>query len=535
MMQPLLGVGSALVIGLTVAGQIFALQCHQDAALGIPLIRVGWWAIYPPWGIVTWAWAWGATTGITPWRFSLLGGGVAALFVLSQLARKPSRPSGQAHWATKRELRHAECVGTPGSGVVLGKRGRTMLRYHGEGHCFFIGRTGGGKTATLISTLLESPAALVAYDPTDSVFPHTAGYRATLGPVLRFAPFDAHTDCHNPLSLIRLGTDDEFADAELVAQYHIEPESSHASDATSKHFQDLAMMVTTGTMLYGLHSGLATTGAALNDLVTRTTWPDLVTVLQHDPHPAVQQAGDLASRPGKDELGSLQTTLARAFRLYMDPRIAHVTSHSSYPLTTLREADAPASIYVTVPFAHLRRLRPLLRLFFCQVIEQMTAHVDGWKHPLLFAIDEVTSLDRLDILSEALDFVRKYQIRLLVCTPSMERLIAKYGQHHNWLEGSYIQLVLGLNDERVAERFSKRVGTHKVTQRRVTRQAGGQQSTTEEVRNEPLLSPTGLVQLPQDSVLVLAGKHSLVASQTRFFDHEPWRTRSQLPLPGRTP
>jgi type IV secretion system protein VirD4 len=527
-----------MALGLTVATQIFALQARQDPALGFPLSRHGWLILYPPWGIIVWAWQWGSLTGWGPWKLATLGGLGSAALVLSQVRIRPPRKSRQAHWATSRELRQAQCRGKEGSGVVLGKRGRRILRYTGPGHTLVIGQVRSGKTAGFaIPNLLEWPGTIIAYDPKSELRALTEGYRTTMSRVLNLAPLDPHTDGYNLLQAVRLKTDDEIRDVDLIAGTLTNPDGKKNREDATEHFQELVNQFFRGVMLYGLYSGLAMTCPALNDLITRTRWGDLVTVLQHQDHPEMQRAGEVTSRIVDRELGSLQTTAARALSLFSDPRIAGMTSRNDVPLTALREEDTPCTVYLSAPFTDLARLRPLVRIMVTQMLGHCTTRLTGWRHKVLVLIDEMPSLGHMTLLSDGLNYLAGYGVQLALMSPSMEELIHLYGPHHNFLEACRVQAIFGLSDERVAERVSKRIGNHERTIRRITRQHGGRGglSISEDTRQEPLISPTGVLQLPEQSVLLSIGRHSLVADQARYYQHPLWRRRSQLPLPERTP
>jgi type IV secretion system protein VirD4 len=359
----------------------------------------------------------------------------------------------------------------------------------------------------------------------------SAGYRATLGKVVALAPFEAYTDHYNPWASIRVGTNDEYGDAELLAHYLTNPEDRENVDETSRHFQNLANQVVAGVFLYGLHSGLATTGAAFDALLTQTRWDALLTVMHNFPHPLVQRAAGVASMPGDRELGSLKTTLANALRIFADPRIERFTEKSTFRLTDLREQPQPCTVYVTIPFAQGKRLRPLARLLYAQMLTYCTARVSGWQHPLLAILEEFPSLGRFEFATDLLNTARESGTQLVIITPSMEELIDTYGVHHNFLEGCRIQAVFGLSDAAVAKKFSGRVGTVTRTVTRTTKQAKGGTSKTEDTKEEDLLSPTALLQLGEREVLVLAGRYKRVLTQARYYEHRVWNQRSRM-APG---
>jgi type IV secretion system protein VirD4 len=426
-----------------------------------------------------------------------------------------------------------------------------ICHYHGDGHIYVVAATGTGKTAAIVyptllagqpgerhrSMILNDPKGALywAYNDARREWRGTAGYRATLGKVVLLAPFHTDTDFYNPWDSIRVGTDDEYGDAEILAHYLTNPEDKENLDETSRHFQSLANQVVAGIFLYGLHERMATTGSEFDALVTQTPWDDLLTVMEAHPHPLVRRAAGVARMPGDRELGSLKTTLANALRIFADPRIARFTARSTFALTDLREQEQPCTVYVTIPFGQGKRLRPLARLLYAQMLTYCTAHVGGWRHNVLALLEEFPSLGRFEFASDLLNYAREAGMQLCLITPSMEELIDTYGSHNNFLEGCRVQVVFGLTDAGVAKKFAGRVGTVTHTVKRVTQQARGGRSITTDTKEQDLLSPTALLQLGEREVLVLVGRYKRILEQSRYYEHAVWDARSRMAPPERRP
>lgn len=427
----------------------------------------------------------------------------------------------------------------------------TTCHYGGDGHLLIVAGTGTGKTACVVfptllagqpqdrhrSMVVNDPKGTLywAYNEASQSWRGTAGYRATMGKAVLLAPFHQDTDTYNPWDSIRLGTDDEYGDAELLAHYLTNPEDTESHNETSRHFQSLANQVVAGIFLYGLHDQIAFTGAEFDALITQTPWDDLLTAMEQHEHPLVQRAAGVARMPGDRELGSLKTTLANAMRIFADPRIAKFTKQSTFHLTDLREQEAPCTVYVTIPFGQGKRLRPLARLLYAQMLTYCTARVSGWRHPLLAILEEFPSLGRFEFASDLLNYARETGTQLCLITPSMEEVIDTYGTHSNFLEGCRVQLVFGLTDAGVARKFAERVGTVSQPVERVTTQARGGRSITREMKEQDLLSRTALMELGEREVLLLAGRYKRILQQQRYYEQPVWDARSRLAPPARRP
>jgi type IV secretion system protein VirD4 len=540
----LLLVSNAILTGLFLATEVFAYTVRLDASLGAPWWRHGSLAVYAPWSILLWAWQWG---WIAPKAFQGPGGLgllVTGIILLKAWPRQRTPRKVQAHWATRAELRKAELLGEPGSGVVLGTIGSTVLRYSGPGHLLVEAGTQTGKTSSIVKpTAFEFEGSMILHDPKGGLYQwllpdrrrwaNSAGYRNTLGKVVLLAPLQEDTDCFNLWDTVRIGTDDAYRDAQLISMYLANPEGRVTTDSTSQHFTDLVNLFMPGVFLYGLQTGLATTGAQFNDLVNGSEWADVLTVMKAYPDPLVHNAALLGAAPGDNDAGSLKTSLARALSIFNDPRIARMTSRSTFALQDLREADKPCTVYLSVPFNDQERLRVLTVLFLRLMLDHCTSRLTGWKHRMLFVGEEFPSLKRCDFISHGLNHAAEFGLQYLLITPSMQALEDVYGRYHNFWEGCRVQVAFGLSDARVARGVSDSLGTREEKHFRVTTQKGGRHSTSEDVKDEPLLNVTGLLDLDEREMLVKAGRYKRVVQQSRYYEHPLWERRSRLPMPQR--
>jgi type IV secretion system protein VirD4 len=530
----------AVALGLSASTQAFAYLMYLAPTLGPPLWRAGWLAYYAPWRIVLWVYWWGAQAPSAFVLPAILGLASAGVTLYQGLPKRPT--AGQAHWATEQELHEAECRAR--HGIVLGWTGRLwwkrLICYGGPLHCFFVGRTGGGKTNTLTSTLYLYQHSVLLNDPKNQLYTRTAGYRATLGEVVRFAPTEAVTAGYNFWDRIDPTSEEAFREVELLSHYLLEKEENAKQSTAGLLFEGLARQFLNGLSLYGLTTGIATCGADFNDLVTLADWDTLCDAMAAHPHPLVQKAGKLGAKGKKGEVqDSLRITLERALAIFNDPRVAAMTRTTTFPLPRLREAARPCTLYWHVPFRDQARLRRLTRLFFHQALDYCTqepfllerkATRRTPAHPLLFVTEELPSLGYFPMATEGLDYVRDYGIQMLILTPSMQKLIAEYGAHHNFLEGTYIQAVFGVSHTKTAREFADSIGEHDVRRVRTTTQRG-KRSRTIETHKEALMDATGIRKLRKGKVLLLLGEHQLVAAQAPYYTHGPWSRESQRPVP----
>ena len=89
------------------------------------------------------------------------------------------------------------------------------------------------------------------------------------------------------------------------------------------------------------------------------------------------------------------------------------------------------SVYVRIPPNRLANARPLLNLFFSQIVSLNTQHLPEQdptlKHQCLLVNDEFTAIGRVGVITTAAAFLAGYNLRLLTVVQAMSQLDAVYG------------------------------------------------------------------------------------------------------------
>jgi len=433
--------------------------------------------------------------------------------------------AAHAHWSTRRQLRQAGLYAT--EGLILGTAHGRLVRHNGPEHALVVASTQSGKTANFVyPNLLTWRQSMLVHDPKEELFAETAAWRSTFSQVVQLAPASSLSHHYNPLDAIRLGTEQEIRDVQLLSEALTDPEGQGGDkrSGASQHFSEMAAEAMGGLILYGLYTQRARSLGALNALLTATPFKALLAAMKGYPHAGIQRAAAvLTQTDGRDESSGIFSTTSRTLRLYTDPLLARMTDTSDFTVRDLRERVRPMSLYLSISFGDQERLRGWTRLVLRQVLDYCVSRKEGWTHRLLAMIDEVPGLKRLNILTDGLNYFAGYGVQLALITPSMKELVDTYGANHNFLEGCKIQIVFGMHDAKVAEIFSARVGHTEVTK---TRQMG-RQRVREQVK-EALLSPTALMELPGDCALVIVGRDKVIAKKTYYKANAAWAARSRM-------
>jgi type IV secretion system protein VirD4 len=530
-----------LLLSSQVGTQVAAWQYRHAPALG-PRLTVARYAVYPAYGLYQWTYGLLRITGTqafdTRLRLAWTAWGLTLFFGLVGLQKRQrhTRARPVTRWATRRSLRKAGLLGP--HGVVLGRVGRTVVRDDADTHTLVVGPTRSGKGEnTVLPTLLSWTGGALVYDPKGELFPQTAGWRQTFSQVIRCNPTNLMAQGCDLLEHITVNSPTEHRDTDALMTRLADPDGTAADTETptGKHFRELTITVGQGLVMYALRGG-HTTLPAIAQLLYGTPLADLAAGMMQTPHAVIQSAGRALDGMDDQQLWGLLTTVQRAFKPFLDPGVARLVSRTDFALRTLRTGDRPVTVYYTVPFAHQEQYRGVTRLFFHTLFDAALADLTGWRHRLLVLLDEVTTLRRFPLLIDGFDFAAGYGIKMLLLTPSLNRIAAVHGPYHNFFEGAQTRLIFPPNTRRMATQLAPEAGEHLVTRARTNQQVGKplhpNTSVSTEETWEPLLSATALAQMPRNKVLLLTGETPpAMLTKIRAWKERPWRNR-RGPLTG---
>lgn len=382
------GTAAALAALLTasVATQFIAAVFDYQAALGSPLAQIGETPLYAPWSVFVWSrdWADGFPKPFAIAHLILVGWFAGVVIVAAAAFRGQLRlkPFGQGEWGTFKDAEEAGLFAK--GGTALGKLDGEILCYDGPEHQLLIGASRSGKgRGHVVPTLLTWSGSAVVLDVKGELafgderhgFPGTAGFRATLGPCLYFAPTRVESACYNPFFEVRRG-ENEVRDVQNIVEAIVNPHGEiHGAEA---FWNNSGKNLLTGLVLHVLYAeplqrkNLATVREKLRDL--DTTAQEMRTTLhrrnpeinQPEVHPEVLHAAE-SYLAGEERLRSgIKATAESFLGLFADPLVAEKTATSDFRIADLMCSDKPVTLFLQPPPSDVERLMPLMRLVLNQ-------------------------------------------------------------------------------------------------------------------------------------------------------------------------
>ena len=492
-----------------------------------------------------------------PW---LAAAGAAAtavllLLLLGRLARSgwPERRRplhGETRWARRRELVAAGFyAGAGGLYVGRDRRGR-VLRFGGPEHvaCYAPTRSGKGVGLVIPNALLYE-ASLVCLDVKKETWAATAGIRAAAGQrVVLFDPLapDGRTARYNPFSYVRRGTLDAFEDIQRIAQMvfpHAGGDQQFWTDAARSAFTGAAGFLAETPELpltFGEVLRLLSSVDGARSMIER------IEARRRRGRPyteATVKALEDYLKGSPDLVNSIRKTITARLSLWFNPRIDAATAASDFDLRTLR--TALHAVYIGVTPDNIARLRPLLALFFQQLIDltvrTLPQHDPSARHQVLLLLDEFPLLGPMPVLADAFAYVAGYDMRLMLILQSKAQLRDRdlYGPDKAAaiLDNCALEVVFGTKDLALCEELSARLGYDTVegSSRSGPRFWRGfrrdRLTRTDTDQRRALLLPQEIARLtPRDAILLRPGMYPIRARRIRHFE-DPTFTRLLRPPP----
>ncbi len=509
--------------------------------------------------------------------------GIVALGALAFSSARRRRPKknaglhGSARFMTAAEVNRTGLLDGTG-GVYLGgfrdRRGWTRyLRDDSSEHVIVIAPTRSGKgVGPILMSLLSWAASALIYDEKRELWELTSGWREKYAGnrVFRWEPAAAFgSAAFNFLDEVRLGTAHDVADAQNIAQCLIDYQG-HGIDALD-HWQKTSMGLLAGCILHALYreraagrrASLADVAADLsgNDGETAKLWEAMRDNkhLGTRAHSVVSGAGRSQIERADRERASVLSTLNTYLMLFADPIVRANTSRSDFTLHELADHDKPVSVYIVTPGSDKERLRPLVRLFLSMAMRHLMSAelkfmngrpLDAHKHRLLFMLDEMPSLGRMELVEGMLARGAGYGIKAMVICQAHEQLTATYGPSQGVVANCRTRVIFAPNDYPTAKWVSDLCGQSTAFAEHImeTGHRFGMiknfTRTYQEVAR-PLLLPdevltlkkpvrdtSGNIHAPGEILILIGGERPIRADQIFYWQHEEFARRAAVPPPS---
>ena len=248
---------------------------------------------------------------------------------------------------------------------------------------------------------------------------------------------------------------------------------------------------------------------------------------------------DLAYFAGCEDrqLSSVVSTMMSNLHVIADPNVQEVTDRSDFVMEDFVQGVKdengkvhPMSLYICVSLSSMKRLMPLIRMFYEQAITLLTRDLRKNPYKLLLVFDEFYQMGRMDIVEKTLSISAGYGVLCAVVIQSYDQLQKLYPSEATFTDNFAYQVILRVNEQKTCEKVSAMRGEETKRHKKMgtsgnvysigtnsasfnTEQMGRELMTAEEVRT-----------MPDDDCLIFAsGKHPYKARKIRYYIDDRFR------------
>ncbi len=228
-------------------------------------------------------------------------------------------------------------------------------------------------------------------------------------------------------------------------------------------------------------------------------------------HRSVLELTQLANTPDK-ERGSILSTILAGLSIFRNSAVRNRTSHSDFHFSDLRglvdPRDGkikPVTVYLSINMVDAQALNPITAIFIELMTNFLLANApkqmrDGRElgpYPVLFVLDEMPKMQKLDAVIQGPDLGRGQQVSYLIIGQDLHQIQEKYGADAaaTIISTTAAKVVLRQNDPDTAKRFSDMMG-YKM---KIKTDKDGKESTSEEL----LYTPMDIMRLADNKQLVI--------------------------------
>jgi type IV secretion system protein VirD4 len=471
-------------------------------------------------------------------------------------AARPRRAlHGDARFANTAEIDRAGITGSDDQpGILIGRHGGRFLSLAGQLSVMLSAPTRSGKgVGVVIPNLLNWPDSVVVLDIKGENYDITAGYRAAHGQsVYAFSPFDEDARSHrwNPLTAVRSSPLHRVGDLLTIGQVFFPNDGGGTSSEAFFNDQARNLFLGLGLVLLETPELPRTIGEMLRQSSgkgrsLKDHLSGLITQRRDEGDPLSDECTDALQRllsNSENTLSSVVATFNAPLTIFADAVVDAATSADDFRLEDVRRRRM--SVYVRIPPNRLANARPLLNLFFSQLVSLNTQALPEQDPTLrvqcLLVNDEFTAMGRVGVITNAAAFLAGYNLRLLTVVQAMSQLDAVYGdkEARTFATNHGLQILFAPREQRDADEYSAMLGhfTERATSRGRSRSFSGHGHSTvsrnESEQRRALLLPQEFKELGSERLVVIFENcKPILGEKIRYWRDKAFTSRL-LPAPA---
>ncbi|QFT63781.1 type IV secretory system conjugative DNA transfer family protein [Roseivivax sp. THAF30] len=356
-------------------------------------------------------------------------------------------------------------------GLLLGEAfdgmSTSRFAYHGQRHVLTFAPTRAGKGVShLVPNLLKYQGSCVVIDPKGENALITAKARIEMGQqVYLVDPWNIAASKLgmepakiNPMDWLKLSDTDAPENAMILADALV------VNDGKGEAFwREEAKALIQGVMLHvafdAAYSGRSDLGTVRDLLLgDADQLSRLFQEMAKSPHQLIASTGSRSLQKDPKLLSNVMASTQAELHMMDSPRLREAMSDSDFRWEELKEK--PMTVYLILPSDRINAFSRFLRLMVEQSLTMNARNIEiKPDHPVLYILDEMPALGRLNMVEQAYGLMAGYSVQLWGIAQNVSQLKTIYGDNfETFIANAGAISYFGSKDKMSAEYFSDLCG-----------------------------------------------------------------------------
>lgn len=450
--------------------------------------------------------------------------------------KKAESIHGDAKWATEKEIKKAGLRAK--KGMLLGVDKKGYLIADGFQHALLFAPTGSGKgVGFAIPNLLFWTESLFVHDIKLENYELTSGWRAKMGQkVFCWSPADPNgiTHCYNPIDWISEKPGQMVDDVQKIANL-IMPEKEFWNNEARSLFVGIVLYLVADP------NKIKSFGEVVRTMRSDDVVYNLAVVLDTmggDLHPVAYMNIAAFLQKAEKERSGVISTMNSSLELWANPLIDTATASSDFNIMDFKKILT--TVYVGLTPDNLKRLQPLMQVFYQQATEFLCRKIPGKDEPygVMFMLDEFPTLGKMEQFMHGIAFFRGYKVRLFLIIQDTEQLKGIYEESgmNSFLSNSTYRITFAANNMETANLISQLIGNKTVEQVSANKPKfldfnPASRSLNVSHTQRALLLPQEVISLPRDEqILLIESCSPIKTKKIKYYEDSFFKKRLLKPV-----
>jgi type IV secretion system protein VirD4 len=330
---------------------------------------------------------------------------------------------GTARWASKRDLKHAGAWNE--TGLALGSYHGKTVRQPTPALLGIIAPPRSHKSwGFLMPNLRTYKGSAIITDLRGELHAHTGEARLAFGPVFVHDPSSHSSHALNILDCVRWTSEEMTSDVENIVGHLLGAKGSAIGD----EFRENAHPLLEAILVDRYEAGQANFPAVVDWMQDPgNTMIEKIESLLQSPNDYVAQGARRTLDMSEKLRQGVWNSIAQELKIFRNPIVRRNTEKSDVLLSELLYGPEVVSLYLTIPFHHVRKLGKYLGLFVEAVVTLVSESQNKATHPLTFFLDEFANLGRCNQLEASASHLQGSGAAAVFVLQNVNQLVDCYG------------------------------------------------------------------------------------------------------------